>query len=90
MAETTEPPAHAWMRPRVEALLREAAAAGIPRDVAVAVMLDAAGSAGVDLAPLPAETSLPTGPWPHPDDDIADAETPDLSGQLPPLVGRMP
>ncbi len=90
MAEPNEPPAHAWMRPRVAALLREAAAAGIPRDVAIAVMLDAAGAAGADLALPPIETEPPHGPWPHPDDDIADAETPDLSGQLPPLVGRMP
>jgi len=37
---TTQTPAHDWMRPRLIALLAQAERAGMPRDVAVAVLMD--------------------------------------------------
>jgi hypothetical protein len=36
----TEPTAHDWYRPKLEALVAEAASAGIARDVSVAVITD--------------------------------------------------
>lgn len=62
---------HDWLRPRVERLLREAAEAGFERDVAVAVLLDLAGSAPFDTAPLPPEPEPPHGPWPKPPPEIS-------------------
>ena len=44
-----EPPAHAWLRPKVIALLVEAESAGIPRDVAVAVLIDLIGGTDFNL-----------------------------------------
>ncbi|MBE7213157.1 MAG: hypothetical protein INR65_19260, partial [Gluconacetobacter diazotrophicus] len=39
-APAASTPAHAWLRPRLEALVAEAGTAGITPDVAVAVMND--------------------------------------------------
>ena len=88
MDHTNEPPAHAWLRPRVEALIRDAIAAGIPRDIAVAVMLDVAGAAGVNPVALPAEPPTPEVEAPRLDPENLDALTPDLSGAMPPMIGR--
>ncbi|HEY0181518.1 MAG TPA: hypothetical protein VGC09_01810 [Rhodopila sp.] len=43
-------PAHEFLQPRLSALVAEAAAHGIPRDVAVAVLIDLITSPGFDAA----------------------------------------
>ena len=48
-------PAHDWMTTKLDALLAEAKAAGISRDVAVAVLIDIVTSPDYDEAPLPGE-----------------------------------
>jgi hypothetical protein len=44
-------PLHDWLTPRLEALLREAEAAGFARDVALAVLLDLITAFPSDLSP---------------------------------------
>jgi hypothetical protein len=45
-----EPPAHAWLRPRLIALLGEAASTGIAHEVAVAVLIDLMTGTDFNLA----------------------------------------
>ncbi len=59
-------PAHDWLRPRVAALVNEAERAGIPRDIAVAVIIDLAGAPPFDQASTPEPQ-----PEPAPQDAIA-------------------
>ncbi len=54
-------PAHAWLQPRLTALLAEAEKAGIARDVAVAVLMDL-------LSAPPFDTAAPS-PVPYTDLD---------------------
>jgi hypothetical protein len=46
----TEAPARGFLLPRLTALVNEAEASGIPRDVAVAVLIDLVTSPGFDTA----------------------------------------
>ena len=48
-------PAHDWITTKLDELLAEAKAAGISRDVAVAVLIDIVTSPDYDEAPLPSE-----------------------------------
>jgi hypothetical protein len=52
-------PLHEWLRPRLDALLRDAMAAGFERDAAVAVIADLATAPPFDTAPPPAEPEFP-------------------------------
>jgi hypothetical protein len=46
----SQTPLHDWLTPRVEALLREAEAAGFARDAALAVLLDLVTASPGDLS----------------------------------------
>ena len=50
----TGTPAHEWMRPRLIRFLADARRAGIPYDVAIAVLIDLATSAEFN-PPMPSE-----------------------------------
>lgn len=65
-AEVSDTPLHDWLRPRLAQLLRDAGAAGFAREAALAVMTDLATAAPFNMAPPPAESPLPAGPWPEP------------------------
>ncbi len=82
-------PLHDWLRPRLEALLRAAAAAGFPRDAAVAVILDIASGAAFDTAPLPAEPA-PEHPWIAPDADAGAEDSLATGARVPKLLGKVP
>ena len=57
---TSQTPAHDFLLPRLSALIDEAAAHDIPRDVAVAVLIDlVTGPAFNDAAPDPTADSQP-------------------------------
>lgn len=61
---TSDSPAHAFLLPRLAALVDEAVAHGIPREVAVAVLIDLVTSPGFDTAaPDPAADSAPNPLW---------------------------
>ncbi len=51
------PAAHAWLRPRLEALMAEAEAAGIARDVSMAVITDLVNGPLAAPVPLPGEAN---------------------------------
>jgi hypothetical protein len=70
-------PAHEWFTPRLEALLKDADAAGYPRDVAQAVITDLAN--GVFAAPTQIE----------PDDNWAQdiGEPAELAQEMPTPAG---
>ena len=52
----TDTPAHDWLRPRLEALVAEAATAGIERDIAVAVLTDLITSEDFNASHLSGDT----------------------------------
>lgn len=85
----TRSPLHDWLRPRLQALLREATAAGFARDAAVAVVLDLASGPSFDTAPAPAEPA-PEHPWivPEGEDDCVDSL--DVGAHVPKLLGKVP
>ena len=61
---TTDSPVHDFMLPRLTALVNEAVATGIARDVAVAVLIDLVTSPRFDTAaPDPAGDSEPHNLW---------------------------
>lgn len=71
----TETPARDWLRPRVEALMLEAAAAGFPGDVVTAVLTDLLDGE-FNTAPVPTEVADdrdPGQPAPPPDNPDSDA-----------------
>jgi hypothetical protein len=79
---------HDWLRPRLQAVLRDAEAEGFEREVVVAVMIDVVTGSAVNDAPLPQEPAPPTGPFPGPpgDDDLNEFR-PEVSGHMPNLLG---
>jgi hypothetical protein len=61
---TTDSPVHEFLLPRLSALVAEAVASGIARDVAVAVLIDLVTSPGFDTAaPDPRDDSAPHPIW---------------------------
>jgi hypothetical protein len=60
MFAMSQTPLHDWLRPRLDQLLCDAAAAGFERDVVLVVINDLVSSAP-DTAPLPVEPELPHG-----------------------------
>jgi hypothetical protein len=68
---TSNAPARDFLFPRLTALLNEAEASGIPRDVAVAVLIDLVTSPGFDTAaPDPQADSEPRNLWQHGPDSV--------------------
>lgn len=62
MPRMAHTPLHDWLRPRLQALLREAAAAGFMREAVCAVLVDLATAPPFDTAPTPDEPPpLPEG-----------------------------
>ncbi len=59
-------PLHDWLRPRLNAVLREAAGAGFEREAVLAVLTDLATSTAASEMPPPAEPAPLRGPWPEP------------------------
>ena len=59
---TGHSPVHDFMLPRLAALLDEAVASGIPRDVAVAVLIDLVTSPRFDTAVPDPRDDAPAGP----------------------------
>jgi hypothetical protein len=57
----SQTPLHDWLRPRLDQLLRDAAAAGFERDVVLVVINDLVSSVP-DTVPLPVEPELPRRP----------------------------
>jgi hypothetical protein len=86
------PSPHDWFRPKLTALVAEAAAAGIARDVAVAVITDLINSPPFNNAPVEDDETWnqdigqPVGEV-NPDTTISEgepaaADAPDLGGRL--------
>ena len=85
MASAT--PAHDFLLPRLTALVNDAQAAGFPRDVAVAVLIDLATSPGFDTAaPDPTADSEPHDLWRRDQDSIV--LVPGLANLPPPIDAR--
>ena len=55
MPAMSETPLHDWLRPRLDQLFRDAAAAGFERDVVLVVINDLVSSVPLDTAPLPVD-----------------------------------
>jgi hypothetical protein len=68
---TSDSPAHDFLLPRLSALIDEAVANGIARDVAVAVLIDLVTSPGFDTAaPDPKADSAPNPQWDRGPDSV--------------------
>jgi hypothetical protein len=84
VAMVSQAPARDFLLPRLAALVRDAQAAGIARDVAVAVLIDLVTSPDFDVAaPDPSADSEPHDTWQRDQDSIVVA--PGVSNQPRPI-----
>ena len=67
----TDTPLHDWLRPRLDLMLAEGAAAGFEREAVLAVLTDLATGAAYNEVALPTEPELPHNQWPDLAEDTA-------------------
>ena len=78
----TDTPLHDWLRPRLDLILAEGAAAGYEREAVLAVLTDLTTGAAYNEVALPTEPVTPPNPWPTGPEETAlyaDLNAPDLA-----------
>jgi hypothetical protein len=84
----SQTPLHDWLRPKLDRLLAEAAAAGFGREATLAVLTDIATGTTYNEVALPTEPEVSHTQWPSAQEEIGlypETAAPELThGQWPP------